>query len=340
MALAGVSPSNRRSRLLCLGCGFYLLPLLHPVTLAAGACICMVLAWQTRFDGKRDWSIFTSAFLGYTCGGLTLFLWFYLQPEAWLQFTDHAASVRASYSGENSVWRALQILYYPTFTGHLLWITSLFVSLATLYAWIKNRRVTNAIGFWGAAIFISCLVIHEEFNNESYLALYFPEAAILALLLASQLAQRAAFANGHHIVRILLCFFIVGHGLFWATRTLKFLQSGRPHLREELTQIATNLPHDRHVLIPDVLWEAALSDPSRFAMNTLPQHASRQRRQAYEALVYGNLSTGDLVIVDRLQIMKPIYVLPQAGWEMVRRYEHLLPGRLEWGYDFTIWRKD
>jgi len=113
-----------------------------------------------------------------------------------------------------------------------------------------------------------------------------------------------------------------------------------PYIRGELAQIAQSLPKKGRILIPEALWEDAILEPNRFAMNTLPNSSSSERRILYETFVYRKLVKGDLVIIDRFQIKKPMNVLRPGEWTAMGNYKDVFPGRLEWGYDFEVWRKN
>jgi hypothetical protein len=337
MALAGMPPARGRLRSVCLFLSFFLLPLLHPVTLVAGGCLCVALWWPGERRGGADWRTSLLASLGYAGGGVTLFLWFYLQPDAWSQFSDHAASVNIPYSFGVTLWRSLQQYYYPTFSGHLLLAAAILLSASILFSRIRNPRGPVPAGFWGAATLALCLLAEQKFNNTCYLALIIPEAVLITLLFLFKLEQGAAIQRPNPWIRALLVASLCVHGLFWATRTSKFLQAGSPDIRKELDEIAGHLPKQGHVLIPEALWEAALRDPSRFDLNTLPQFASPHRREDYESATYGKLTRGDLVIVDRFQLNQPLEAFPGAEWTVVGEHKHTFPGRAgEWGYDLTI----
>jgi hypothetical protein len=61
---------------------------------------------------------------------------------------------------------------------------------------------------------------------------------------------------------------------------------------------------------------------------------------AYESLAYGGLSSGDLVIVDRFQLNQPLRAFTHGGWTLVNSFRHIFPGRVEWGYDLAVWKKN
>jgi len=340
MALSDIRPFHGRIRLVCLAGTFFMLPLLHPVTLAVGACICLLLCWQYWASERNGRTVLLTSILGYGGGGLALFLWFYLQPEAWTQFLDHAVSNKVAYSFGRTFWQALQHFYFPTLTGHLLWVIGLFVSVSTLFLWARGRQKAAPGGFWASVILISGLVAHQNFHNLFYLALYLPAAIVLSTLLLFRIHQTASSVRVRRWIQYLTCLFVAGHGLFWATRTFKYLRDGMPYIRGELAQIAQSLPKKGRILIPEALWEDAILEPNRFAMNTLPNSSSSERRILYETFVYRKLVKGDLVIIDRFQIKKPMNVLRPGEWTAMGNYKDVVPGRLEWGYDFEVWRKN
>jgi hypothetical protein len=336
MALADIWPLRGAGRHLGAGVAFLLLPLLHPVTLVFGAIACAFLVLRAMRRSQRDGMPVAAPCTGYAAGCAALFLWFYLQPDAWSQFCDHANARRIAYTFGRMFFRSLQQFYFPVFTGYVLIGAALIAAVSALIPWLLGRPQANRVTLVGAVILVLCALIQQNFQNGLYLTLYLPVCVVFAMGLLARL--ESAGERGRW-VRVLACAAIAVHGVFWAGRTFRFFQSGRPHIREELTRIVEELPKGRRILIPEGLWEAAIRDPSRFDLNTLPQVASPGRRRAYEALVYGRLSAGDAVVVDRLQLNQPVTDFLHGGWTKGKQFTHVFPGRTEWGYDMTVWIK-
>ncbi len=340
MALADVAPFNRRARLVVIGFCQFLNPVLHPITLAIGAAVCLVLLAQRlrRLESKSGPAL--AALLGYAAGCLSLFLWFKSQPEAWLQFRDHANSRSFPYSFGGNFWMALQSDYAPAYSGHLLWIGALLISLGAALRWMRKPMDVGPVCLWGAVIVLSSLVAQQKFRNECYIGVALPAAVVLVLLWLQRIRQRYSATRLGLWFCFSLVFLIAVHGSFWGARTLRYVQAGRPNLRREIDRITQELPASRKALIPEVLWESALSNQERFGMNTLPQSASVEQRTKYEAIAYRELKAGDLVVVDRFQQHQPLQGLARSEWTEVGRFTRILAGRKQWGYDLTVFRRN
>jgi hypothetical protein len=336
VTLAGVEPIRGGVRHVGAAIAFMLLPVLHPMTLALGAIGCVVLALRAVRRRGTEGTPTVASCCGFTAGCTILFLWFYLQPEAWSQFYDHANSRKIPISPGSIFRQAFQESYYPLFTGHVLIAAAFVVAVWVMFKWMRGHPPSDRVVGVGAAIVALCLFVQLSFKNSLYRSICLPECVILVVGILAGLDSKAA---GMRWIRVLACLAVAAHGLFWAGRTARYIESGQPHIREELARIVDELPKGRQILIPEALWEAAVKDPGRFDLNTLPQMASPARRMAYESLVYGRLSSGDVVVVDRLQLNQPRTDFIHGGWIEGKRYTHVLPGRTEWGYDMTVWVK-
>jgi len=339
-ALAGqLWPSRLGARACLLFCCFFLLPLLHPVTLIVGPFLCGFLFLKSRRDTEHEWRPAIASVAGYGAGLLTLFLWFRYQPDAWAQFSQHAAVNRIRYSFGLTLLKSLREYYYPTFTGYIIWGASLLVSILAICRWTRDGEEARRGFLFGAAILVLCVAAQQDFHNTSYIALCFPEAAVIFVVFLVGALRQPASLRICAIAKSCAALFVAAHSLFWATRTSKFFQSGRPHLRDELAQIAMALPKADHLLVPDVLWETQINNSPDVALNTLPQTASSTWRNAYERGAYGRLNSGDLVVVDRFQNNPPEFRPSPDSWSLLRAYRHVFQGRREWGYDLSVWRK-
>jgi hypothetical protein len=339
MALAGLEPFRGGLRLIAAACAFAVLATAHPVTLLVGAGVCLAMALYLRSHPGRNWRLFACSAAGYIIGVAMLFLWFGLQPEAWSAFCDHSAGNWVPFSFGSAFWRSLKEFYYPTLTGHVMWALACLV--ATYSLWTKALKTELPLrAMTVCSLFlILCIIAQQKFYNGYYLSIGVPVVVMLVAVFGSETVACIEDSRLQLVVKIAVCTFVVLHGAFWFTRTLKYVASGCPDVRKELAQVVARLPNSRRILIPEVLWEVAIADPQRYSMNTLPYHASLQRRRAYESYAYGQLRTGDLVVIDRLQSNRPLNRLDGGGWALVGTYTHLLPGRTEWGYDLSVWRK-
>lgn len=285
---AAGEPSHRFARA-SAAVGAFLMTACHPATLLAAALF--VVAEAARGLWRRP-----GVLIALSCGGLAGAAldasWFAFQPDAWAQFRDHAVHASVPYTFGRTLWLSLQEHYASTGTGHALWLAAVIAAVACL------RRAAPLAAASGSMLLV-LLVAEQKFANVNYLCLGLPVAAVV---LASVLPARPSRA-----ARLAACLLVGLHGLFWVSRTHKFVADGCPDVRAELAQITRSLPGSGRVLIPEVLWEDAIGDPSRYALNTLPYHSTTARRLDYEAFVYGRLRPGDVVVVDRFQLHPPAH---------------------------------
>jgi hypothetical protein len=244
------------------------------------------------------------------------------------------------YSFGANLWATLQLYYYPTFTGHLLWLGAIIIGLSSIRGWASRRFGWPGPIEWGAIIVILSLLVQQDFINPTYVVLELPVAAGIVLLFVSRLQRSGRPVSESTLVRGAAIALVAVHGLFWANRTLIYIRSGEPDLRHELAAISTDLPRNARILIPDALWESALGQQERFSMATLPQKSTVRLRQAYEAYAFGSLSSGDMVVLDKFQTLQPLTTFPRPGWTHAFDRAHLLEGRKQWGYDLSVWVKN
>ena len=204
---------------------------------------------------------------------------------------------------------------------------------------VRRTQRADRVTFYGASIVCICFVVQQKFHNVIYISVYFPAVCVLVSLFLFQTIDKASPSHLAGRLRVLVVVFIGLHGLFWGTRTYSWIKCGMPNVRKEILEITNTLPSARRILVPVVFWESAIGRPTAFAMNTLPNTATNQRRTAYEASVYADLIKGDLVVFDRFQPYQPLYPLPHDSWILLKSYKHILPGRHQWGYDLTVWQK-
>jgi hypothetical protein len=339
-ALSGAAPLNRRFRGAIAFFAAFFLPLVHPVTLVMGPAIGLILWLGTRNEKQVRRPTLTLAAFGYIAGFATLVLWFVLQPDAWKQFSDHASVASGTYNYGRTFVYALWHFYTPTFTGCFLWGIAIVFCVPIVLRSIRSGEGGNMVLCIGGAMLLLGVIFLQKFSNEYYIAVLLPEAACMAVVFLHRLDADILGGKRHQGFIALTILFVAAHSLVWATRTKKFVDAGEPRIRDELRGIVQGLPHLHHVLIPEVLWEAALPLTGSYRLNTLPQMATAARRLSYENTVYPQLESGDIVIVDRLQLNQPMEQCDRVSFTAIANFKHLFPGRIVWGYDLTVWRKN
>ncbi len=325
---------------LLAGLAAFLAPLTHLAAAAFAGAALAVMLWRSRPGESRGPAREAALWLA---GCIALVAWFGLQPDVWSQFVAHArqgASVKAQ--GGMFVM-AMSLFYAPTYTGAALYVIGVAAAGAGIWqGWRREAagetRVRADLGLVALGVFILLQWLH----NAHYL---FPLLPALAPLGADGVLRAMAWIGrlpAPRWVTATIAAFVLLHGAFWVTRTLKYLESGRPFLRGDLASFWSTLPHEGRLFIPTALWEEAGRAPERRArarMNTIPNSALIARRGAYEKSIYENAQPGDTLVVDRFQD-PPILLDPStAGWERVREIERPMPGKTPWGYAFTVWRR-
>jgi hypothetical protein len=278
---------------------------------------------------------------GYAAGLAALASWFYFRAGAWDQLRDHAGSRLSRFGFGRHFWQALQALYRPLYSGHILWLAGVGFALAAVAAFLRRRRPAEADLAWGGLILASVLLAQEPFQNGLYVLVGLPECVALVVLGVLALADRQASGRRRFIFLAVLTVVLALDGAFWASRSAKFLAAGRPDLRAELRSVTAPLKAHSRLLIPESLWELFLAQRATgVSLNTLPQAASPAYRRSYEVLAFSALTPGDLVVVDRFQAFAPLTDLRTSAWTPVAHWAHVLPGREEWGYDLTVYQKN
>lgn len=342
--------AGTRRRVAAAGLCFFLLPMLHPMLLPIGGMLCLYAAARAWQRGQNAHGLaYTVSFVA---GTMALAGWFYFQPDAWLQFQTNARANYQPFSWGASFANHL-LASAPTYTNVPLFLLAFSACVALWPAWWRKFRslpladdATNApetaqANDWGIplGIFLSGIASAQLFPNQLYHVIVLPFTILLAIEAFRQLARRWLRPAAMGWVALAVLAFAALHGAFWFTRTTKYFQGGRPHLRAEASAIYHSLPANRRIVAPTIMWREGIVDPNRFLLNTLPFPSAPQVRQAYEEYVFKQMQPGDLLVISRLQKPAMLNPLPPAEWEYVQSYEHHLPGKNYWGYDLKLYRK-
>jgi hypothetical protein len=318
------------------------LVLLHPITLPL-AILSLLLSIYFALTGK--WPLktiyFSAVFL--LLGICLLAFSFTHSLNAWLQFSDHLNQNIDKIHFPITLWNSINQFYFPFYTGGVI----IFVGVAGSIYNIINGLSSKNINFdcvLSLYIIASALLVGYHYNTFYAIFVFTLSLLVVSLMLAKYWPNSLVFRN---VIIIAVILFTGIHGLFWITRELKFLQTGKPNLRHELLDIFNTLPSSRRIYLPESLWETAIysNKSDRCLMNTLPYVVSNNRRQLYEDYAYRDVKDGDILIVDQFSSNKGYFLdkLNYSGWCHIYNVNHFLPGRSPWGYDlhiYIMWKND
>lgn len=327
----------------------FLLPLLHPMGCVIAAALGLFAAMQW-WRGRLSFSYVAALAIAMFLGLLSVVAHFYFQPAAWEQFQDHREFNQVPFSWGGTLLKALLTFYSPLYVGFLFFGLGLAGLLYFLF-WQGKALVgepaqedqqaslgEGAIVAWMA---VFALLGAQFFHNEHYVMIALP----LMLLLGAVLLQLWWKRMGTWLqVGLLVAVLGVAtlNAAFWPSRTWNYVKLGTPQLRAELVEFYAGLPESPRIGIPIKLWQAAAIHPrSGVLMTTLPHHATRERREAYERYVGEQLQAGDLLVIDDKYGLQPTFRLAEnLRLEPVARLDRRLqfrPNRVG-GFDLQVYR--
>lgn len=316
---------------------------LHPLSVLISASFCFGLLLFVCY--QRQWSARSAIVIAFHWGGLLLgalflYSWFSNHPASWVQFQIHADANRGGFTWGRTLVRSLQ-QHYPLYAGHILYVSSLFLGLFAL-TWLRK---TDKCIAESACLFqltcgylaLSAIICQQLFANTFYLAVIFPLVA--AQFAAGLPIYERLLKHRGKLVYVIAAVLLVAQAAHIASRSEKFYRSGLPNIREELQVFMASLPPHKRVLIPEALWEAALTHSSAVLMNTVPHSIDREHRLKYEAEVYSQMESGDLAVVNSFQANAILQAFPNDRWELIEKRTKKFPGKPPWGYEFSVFRR-
>lgn len=310
---------------------FFLLPILQPMSLGAGACFVAargaVLFWR-----KEKLGLWCAEACAFGFGIISFWAYFHFQPDAQAAFTDHAGvnleitkATGGFYPGRNLF--EFPNLYAPLYTGALLLAGMFwggFVLLRLAFAGLKNRAASGETHFLilGAALFgFAQLLLAQATYNIYYMAMIVPWAVILA-------AWASARVQGPKASALALGFFLllfVFQSGFWAGRTVEWFRLGCPRYRTMLSRAFAAIPPAKTIFVPEILWEEALRSPRHVMLNNLPNNAGDERRQDFNRYLQSCLEPGSILVFDSLQA-QPSPLLKSRPWKLRESFSSTFQG--------------
>ncbi len=298
------------------------------------ALVGMWKAWR----GSLRWYILPA---GWILGVASLIFWFILQPDAWRQFQINAAANKQAFAWGGTYIKHLYH-YAPLYGVLPLHLAAAAMVMRVWRGRASQHSVNNVVyrrvWFWPAFSCVLGFAVSQIFPNPLYFAILLPVVVLLAAGFIQDLLSRLAPANCPVAAGFLLAISFY-QGAHWITRGWKFFVAGRPNLRNEISLIFDSLPPANLVLIPDILWEDALAKPvQRFLLYTLP-YGTSEAHVAYEHYAFGQVRPGDLLLTNHFQSTPLHTSLDPKAREELDHFQHLLPGRVSWGYDLHLYRR-
>ncbi len=339
----GLSPGRFYLLLACT----FVAPLTHPIAGALTAASLLISCWVRRCEKGARPRLIAQA-IAFTLSVALLLGWFFLQPDLLAQFKDHARVAKTAFVPGRIFLESMRQIYLPLFTGPLFYFGGLFIAIVVVIRFrVKENSdfgTTDGDTMWALAwLALAIAAAMNIFKNAYYLVfLLLPLCPLLALSArrcANSFPRARAIPN--YAVTLSLLILISIHGAFWATRSYKWFQAGRPNLRHELHRFWTSLPSSHHLYIPEALWEEAAETPKPQAvvlMNTIINNSSKARRLAYESYAYNQTQPGDLLVLDDCQSNSPLTVPNAQQWELIDTKANHPPGSMKWGYGFFLYR--
>jgi hypothetical protein len=329
--------------------GALLCPLMHPYALGLGGLMIvagLIPAWRRACGSRREPWVRAGCF----AGGLLLFaLWLAIDGESRQQLRDNLALQKSFYVNRNAVIGALT--NYRLGGGFLLWGGALLAAIALGVT--KPDRLAHGCKLpWTArllapALWLAVAGVHtlSRCENFTYLAFGSPFAMIVVATAVGRWAAQADF-RGRCLAIGLLVGLTCLHAAIFPFRLLQFHRAGYPDLAREVEEILERVPAGRRVLIPHVLWPAAVEDRDHeVRWWTFAVASPRATRERYEERAYGDLRAGDVLVVDhgsaggvdKFGLMPTFPLMPPdpAKWRLVWEKKMLFPGAASWGLDLS-----
>jgi len=341
---AGAGPT--RLGTVCLVASFFALPLMQPTCLLAGGVFLGGLILGALWDRKVPFPRYLFAAAGAYMAGLgAFFLYFRMHPGSWEVFREHAKCnadvtyVEQSYFFGKTLLNRLAI---PSFLSENLLLAGA-VGAGGFLGWRLLRREGEREGSWrGSALgltlvlFLALVGSSQLTYNSYYIVLATPFTVVLFCWGVDALEGQGRGS----LALTLLIGACTMSTVYYGARTRAMAKADWPDFPKELEAIRESLPSGAHrILIPPVLWEAALMHSGPFVMNTLPHYADDAKRRSFEETIYADLEPGDLLLLNPLEAIQPLYRVDPALWEKVGERKHLYSASKPHGYDITIWRR-
>jgi hypothetical protein len=288
--------------------------------------------------------------VGFLCGLGAVLLYYGLIPEAREQFLNNLALQNSFNAGSRWGFFTTHLRYYhwlgyPLFGAWVLAAPWVFLRLRCA------KSAGEAFAAWVlplAAVATPLIFILTRSANNSYATLGTPFAAILLATAVGLLPESSRMLRV--AARVALAALALGFLTVYPYRWLVFFRSGCPDFPAELGALVGRVPPGVRIYIPPPLWDVARKDASRdYRLYTLSVASPRERRLAYERMVYGEAKAGDMLVVDRLSgsttgdpwgILPTFEALPPDSryWKPVLESVRRIPGAgNDFGFDLAVY---
>jgi len=335
-----------------LALSLFLLPLLHPMGVGIGvvyvlsAILMLPDKLRNSTDNKKQYLLFLICF-PYVLGLSILVGWFALQPDVWRQFQAHAKEASGGVKPFEIYWKAATQFYYPFSTGTLIYVIALVSSFGVFLQCAKAlflKMHFPLLKIWFPhMVFLMTFGGMSFMANAYYLFISLPVATALSVAFVANFLSTHSHLISARVVALTALLFLLFHGAFLVSRSIKVASAGFPDLRNEARQFYDSLPSTHLKLIPISLWEVALENRDQAMLNTQGFAANDINRIDYESYAWGELQhPDDIVIIDHLQTVQvsPIRVPSiDEGWEMIAEKKSIMPSSKPWGFHYQAWRR-
>lgn len=354
LALAKTTGQNRAERnsfrgwLLVAFGGAFVAACSHPFGMAIAAGFAVMAGFDWVILRRRAAVAALIPAMGLMLGLGSVSLYYFLEPEARTEFLQNVA-LQSSFNNGSRLAFLAQLRYYHG-VGYALWGAAV-IAAPYIFFCLVRRRSDQAFVAWAlplSAVAVPALYFITRSANNNYLTLGTPFAAILVATAIGLMPR-----NKWHLIRLVfvaaLCLLAVGFMSVYPYRWYVFVKSGRPDFPAEMQALINRMPQGVRVYIPPPLWDAARKDSSRdYRLYTLSIASPWETRLAYEKKVYGEVKTGDLLVIDRLSgktgdpwgILPTFETLPADAryWQPVFEAVRRIPGSgNDFGYDLAVY---
>lgn len=290
-----------RWRMIVAIVALFVLPMMHPLAVAAGCWVSLLGMAKGRFTYREPWLSLCLRWILPTLLGLCCLIWYYTSTE--IRFVQLMTTVQTMQLIKMDNVSVIKNMFLAANNVFFLWpVTGLFI-ISIVAVWQKRLVGKELFDVFASSSFLAIAFVYliaGGHPNVGHAALMTPFLGLWAaqvFVIPFDRVMLINFVRVFSVWMVLFCLFPL------LVATAAYIQSP-PHspraIASRLLQSALAQTNGK-VVIPLSLWEAALAqkpeDRSRIRFSTFPNYASIERRQAYENEVIASMSTGDLLIM-------------------------------------------
>lgn len=331
----------------------------HPLALPFWAAVCgLLILWQiVVYLGKgTSWQVqplrlALTTILGVGSAVSILAFYFFGQPYAREQFTAHAEAGSSSF--HDFPFQLLPFRHLEGFPNYGLELPTIYVALFLISGYLIIRilfdhhalkRLPERVSLEALFAF-SSLVFSTTF-------LVFCSSNPYHIGMVAPLWTAFLFAGGYLLLEearmpkqwqaALGCLIVLAALLPFTSRSYKYYQAGFPDIRQDLAEFYRDLPKDRLLLLPTVMWEEMAKHPEhQTQLALLPFNNPRENQLAYLdfLMAFKQPQPGDVLVIDAYELCG--VDLAQADrlqdWVKVGSRYATYPGRKPWGFGLQVY---